>query len=396
MSKPGTMQTPLGNITFVPYGDNMDPHVFPIAKRFKSTSCDSVVVQLASPHHGQVLKIFAVGKDDSAAAFTLTLLQKPLCDNFPKLYYWSRIQSADILGIVANNDNMYAFRQQLGAPMRRVFSMLSKPSQLRLLVFQLMLPLIKMHEVGLLHADVKMENYVNAIPGYDPNWSQQTQVKLGHHTYKVPYADGGLNVKPLLIDFELTIPSHSSQLSSHLVASLHTRPPELLFVGPKGPLVYNERSEAYSLAMAVVYELRVQKYEIPLGEEISPEYVEDAMACLVSLVNCIGTKSLSLAYGHDKIQAIAEFAWFAVYTVGYPGDEEMEKTPLGRVVKSHKNSIINHPGYNFLQNVPKRCYSVLGDEGVAMLQRALRWKNSERDTLGQLIEHPYFKPMRRR
>ena len=378
-------------ICLTPY-DELDTPVELSVSRHLSQSINSIVKQLAEPYSGQVLKIFTADKDDHAAALTLTLLQRPLCTNFPKLFYWSRLRKADLFGEVNETANMYAYRQQLGGPMSSLFSKLCTAEQMRSLLAQLTLPLVCMHRRNLLHCDVKMENFVAAIRACDPNWSESSQITINSRTITVPHCVDGLDIKPLLIDFELAMSSHTARLSDNMVTTLHTRPPELLFVDPNVPLEYNERSEAYSLAMGVLYEIQTRLPGSPRPTQISAAYFADATACIDKLLATSGSESIELAYGKDNVTKIVEYAWLAVLTLGYPGDAVMERTPLGRVIKAHRESITSWPTHCLIDNLPPAVCGLLGADGVSFLRHALHWENGRRKTLTQLLGHPYLRP----
>lgn len=384
------MRTTKPKISYVPFQQHAEAKDFPVVKKLSQTP-HSVVVQLGRPYCGEVLKIFAEAKPDYSAAVTFNLLNKPPCANFPKLYEWTRLESADFLGVVSNSDKMFALRQQLGSPMTLLLQQINNPEQMRVLLLQLILPLVGMHKSGMLHADVKMQNYVNTVQEHDPEWQAQTRVRIDGRIYRVPHTCDGLTIKPLLIDYELALPIKQRRLSHFMVTSLHARPPELLFVSRTAPLLYTEQSETFGLATALLYELRfILNIDTPRAAQIAPEYTEEASCCIIQQRDGSSSEVFSLAYGHDSPRDIAQYAWLMVHTLGYPGDEEMLKTPLGQVVKAHKQSITMYPGYQLFESVPESLCHLMGEDGITLLRSALSWSPQDRPTLTELLSHSYF------
>jgi len=365
--------------SFTPQKPNGHKCTLKIAKRL-SASHTSAVYQLSTPYPGYVLKIIAVANDDKEAYVTRRALQLQNCVNFPHLYFWTRVIDSSYFGSITPTEKHYVYLIQQGSPLELLFEMISNATQYRSTVLQMILPLIALHESGILHCDVKIENYVNSIRIYDPKWSDSSThtVTCNGATFEFEHTCDGLVIKPLLIDFGLSRCVTDAKLSSQVVASLHTRPPELVFAVPRQALEYTEFSEACSFGLSVITELcntkRLTHPKPPAG------YMCEA-------ISCIGQQS-SIAYDFESPQVIAKYAWDLITHIGYPGDEALQASPLGRVIRGHKASLIN---MCYTIDRPELC-DLLGLDGVDMLRQLTRWDPPTRTPLRQIVQHKYFEP----
>jgi serine/threonine protein kinase len=273
---------------------------------------------------------------------------------------------------------------QQGAPLDLLFGMISQPNQFRLTLLQMLLPLTVLHEHDLLHCDVKMENYVNAIRAYDPEWSDSCEHTLANTqtTFEFSHNCNGLDIKPMLIDFGLSRLRCESTLTTYVVTSLHSRPPELIFVIPSQPLLYTESSEAFSYALTVLTELCYLKCIRQPNPPVA--FMSDA-------ISCIGQQS-TIAYEFDTPKSIAEHTWYLIGHIGYPGDEALTQSPLGRVVKAHKQSFLQ---LHSTLDCPVLCEQ-LSPDGVDMLRQLMTWDQHTRTTLREIVVHKYFEPLVKR
>lgn len=384
--------TSMGILRFIPFGSEVEVEFFTKRKIVQRKS--SIVLWLSAPYPDQIAKIMVVDRGDPMPECSRIFMEGEFTANMPELLYWSEIQQMTYnkraLKLDLVNEQAYLLVLQRGSEMDSLLFPAQYPGHYRQIILQMLIPLSFLHLNGFLHGDVKVDNYVNSIVQYDTRWKRTTTYKTETNIFNLLHLAGSMVIKPMLIDFELLLSVDRPQISV-LVASLHTRPPELVFARDDKPLTYTEQSEACSFGLAIVDGLmRTGKLACYHSSLTAPDaYMRDVMLYLATKPT---VPSLKLAYHFDSSKDLADYSWRLCILLGYPGDRKMMKSPLGHIVVTHKNLLYASPHYDLLRKRWKLFSNSFGENSLEMLQCVLHWKRSERSTLVEILDHPYFQP----
>lgn len=254
-------------------------------------------------------------------------------------------------------------------------------STVRTILVQLLIPLVELHTRGLLHSDVKLENYLGRLG--TPFTSRYEYV---HNGAKYIIVTPKQLPEPFLIDYEL---AHRHQfgvpLTQSIVCTISHRPPELLFVRAGAELFYDTKGEAFSYGITVLQAIGVMPAtELCYNEDVAVQ-IRNKLREMRDMDDVF-----SLAYGFETRIIIAANLLRLVSVIGCPPeDSPYYETPLGKIIFNNLYIIATNPYYDCVWSHPLTNLC-LGAQGIAMLRKALAWDPNERCSCEELLAHSYF------
>jgi serine/threonine protein kinase len=331
-------------------------------------------------YNGQkmVAKVFLdnslVSEEISMIRLASSLLSET-CRNFPHLYnvgyhnYGREMKARKIILL------------ERGLPLDHAFLSCSRADVVRPIVAQLLLPLVELHSRGFLHADVKLKNYLGRL-----GTPFSSQYKYTHCGTRYNVTAPKPHPELFLIDYELT---HRYEcgipLTKSIVCTVSHRPPELIFVRAGGELIYDTKGEAFSFGITILEAVGVMPGTRHFYNENVAKQIENQLREMRHMDD-----TFSLAYGFEKCAIFAANLLRLVSVFGCPPEgSPFYETPLGKIIFNNLYIIGTHPLYNGVWTHPL-VHLCLGEQGIAMLRKALAWDPNERCTCEELLAHPYF------
>lgn len=272
------------------------------------------------------------------------------------------------------------------------------------IVFQIVFALFSMIVIQLQHRDLASSNVVlteSAIRErqFGRKFQRPYLFTIGDTNFRL----GDDTFSLMLIDYSLakqvrnTVPEDARITRPQV--RLFYRPPELLFIARgKRFVLFRNRSDMFSAGLSILRSVTRSNY---LTREEAPEgLAEDIQrSCLTGELSTDTQRIVArFICKSDDAEQVAQYVWNLIMLIGPPTPRSwpgVENTDLYKLIKPYVDTELGSTFRPTVYDRSDQIFQRLGEHGVTLVRRMLRWDPAQRpQSLDLLQTHPFFDSIR--